>query len=64
MINTKLSEPCVLSDSKLVEHYSETRITWEERLGGSSRTLEIETYMTADELLRLVERLVANGQRA
>lgn len=63
MINTQSSEPCVLPDAK-VEQYSETRITWEERMGGSSRTLEIETHMTADELLRLVERLVTNGQRA
>ncbi len=63
MINTKLSDPCVLPDAK-VEQYTETRITWEERLGGSSRTLEIETHMTADELLQLVERLVTNGQRA
>ena len=63
MINTKLGDPCVLPDAK-VEHYSETRITWEERLGGSSRTLEIETHMTADELLKLVERLMPNGKRS
>lgn len=60
MINTKLSETCVLPDAK-VEQYSETRITWEERLGESSRTLEIETYMTVEELLQLVGRLVPNG---
>lgn len=63
MINTKLSYPCVLPDAK-VEQYRETSITWEERLGGSSHTLEIETHTTADELLQLVERLVTNGQRA
>ena len=63
MINTQLGEPCVLPDAK-VEQYSETRITWKEGCGESSRTLEIETYTTADELLRLVERLVSNGQRA
>lgn len=62
MINTQLSEPCVLPDAK-VEQYSETRITWKEGYGEASRTLDIETYMTAEELLRLVERLVANGQR-
>lgn len=61
MINTKLSETCVLPDAK-VEQYSETRIDWEEY--PDSRTLHVVAYMTADELLRLVERLVANGQRA
>lgn len=61
MINTQLSEPCVLPDAK-VEQYSETRIDWEEY--PDSRTLHVEAYMTADELLRLVERLVTNGQRA
>lgn len=61
MINTKLSETCVLPDAK-VEKYSETRIDWEEY--PDSRTLHVEAYMTADELLRLVERLVTNGQRA
>lgn len=62
MINTQLGEPCVLPDSK-IEQYSETRITWEERMGEAGRTLEIETYTTAEELLRLIERLVSNGQR-
>lgn len=60
MINTKLSDPCVLPDAK-VEQYRETRITWEERLGGSSRTLKIETYTTVEELLQLVGRLMPNG---
>ena len=61
MINKKLSDPCVLPDAK-IEQYSETRIDWEEF--PDSRTLHVEAYMTADELLRLVERLVTNGQRA
>lgn len=61
MINAQLSESCVLPDSK-IEQYSETRIDWEEY--PDSRTLHVVAYMTADELLRLVERLVANGQRA
>jgi len=61
MINTQLSEPCVQPDSK-VEQYSETRIDWEEC--PDSRTLHVEAYMTAYELLRLVEMLVPNGQRA
>ena len=61
MINTKLSDPCVLPDAK-VEQYSETRIDWEEY--PDSRTLHVEAHMTADELLRLVERLMPNGQRA
>lgn len=62
MINTQSSELCVLPDDK-VEQLRGTRIEWEERLGDSCRSLEVEAYMTADELLRLVERLVSNGQR-
>lgn len=61
MINTKLSDPCVLPDAK-VEQYSETRIDWEEY--EDTRTLHVEAYMTASELLQLVGKLVANGQRA
>lgn len=61
MINTKLSDPCVLPDAK-VEKISETRIDWEEY--PDSCTLHVVACMTADELLRLVERLVTNGQRA
>lgn len=61
MINTKLSDPCVLPDAK-VEKYSETHIDWEEY--PDSRTLHVEAYMTAYEILKLVEMLVTNGQRA
>lgn len=47
----------VLEEPKF-DQYRETRITWEERLGESSRNLDIETYMTGEELLQLVRELL------
>ena len=48
----------VMPEKPSIDQYRETRITWEERLGESGRTLEIETYTTAEELLQLVRELL------
>lgn len=62
MIDTQLGEPCVMPDSpKAEQYYSETRLEWEERLGDSSRTVNVEAYMTADVLLRLVRELMGGS---
>lgn len=61
MIEKDFGETCVLPDSPEIAQYSETRIEWEERLGDSSRTVNIEAYMTADELLQLVRELMGGS---
>ncbi len=54
MISTQLGEPCVMPDSPKAEQYSETRLDWED----AERSLHVEAYMTAAELLSLVHELV------
>lgn len=49
----------MIEDTK---QYSETRIEYEEY--ADSQTLHIEAYMTAEELLKLVCRLIKRGESA
>lgn len=51
-------EPITVLEEPKFDQYRETRITWEERLGESSRNLDIETYLTGEELLQLVRELL------
>ena len=51
-------DPITVCEEPTIDKWRETRITWEERLGESSRTLDIETYTTAEELLQLVRELL------
>ena len=55
-------EPITVLDEPKIDRWRETRITWEERLGESSRTLDIETYTTDEELLQLVRELMGGGR--
>lgn len=51
-------EPITVLEEPKFDKWLETRITWEERMGESSRTIDIETYTTAEELLQLVRELL------
>ena len=51
-------EPITVFEEPTIDKWRETRITWEERLGESSRNLDIETYLTGEELLQLVRELL------
>ena len=51
-------DPITVCEEPTIDQYRETRITWEERMGESSRTIDIDTYTTAEELLQLVRDLL------
>lgn len=55
-------EPITVLEEPKFDKWRETRITWEERLGESSRTLDVETYTTAEELVQLVRELTGGGR--
>lgn len=49
-IITTLEEP-------RIDQYREMRVKWSDHLGNSSHSLDIETYLTAEELMQLVDKL-------
>lgn len=51
-------DPITVLEEPKFDKWRETRITWEERLGESSRNLDIETYLTGEELVQLVRELL------
>ena len=51
-------DPITVCEEPKFDKWRETRVTWEERLGEPSRNLDIETYLTGEELLQLVRELL------
>lgn len=49
--------PITTLEEPRIDQYRETHIEWSERIGGSSREIKLETYLTAEELMHLVDKL-------
>lgn len=55
-----MSDPIPVTEFKKqpeIDQYRETRIDYTERLGDACKSLNIETYLTFDELIAIVREL-------
>lgn len=57
-----MSEIITTLEEPRIDQYREMRVKWSEHLGNSSRSLDIETYLTAEELMQLVDKLRGDSE--